>query len=259
MEEKLTQASITRDLNTGFVGQKIIYRSKVPSTMELARKEALAGAPEGTVVIADRQTAGKGRMGRSWLSPSGCIALSVVLYTRVIYLSSLIMVASLAVMNSIKFVTGLNPQIKWPNDVMINGKKVCGILIESGVKDSDTNYAIIGIGINVNLKTACLDNVLTPATSLSDELGREVSGLAIVRRLLQEVECLYRSAQNSEAVYRNWRQNLETLGKWVNARSGNEVYEGFAEDVEKDGSLILRLRDGSLKRITTGDVTLKKI
>jgi len=236
VEEKITAASIMRDLNTSFIAKRIIYHSQMPSTMELARKEALAGVPDGTVVIADEQTAGKGRMGRFWSSPKGCIALSIVLYPKPAYLPFLIMVASLAVMHTIKCVTGLCAQIKWPNDILINGKKVCGVLVESGVRGNESNYTVIGIGINVNLEADCLDEVSLTATSLSDELGSRVSRLETVRKLLCEIESLYLSAQDGEAVYDEWRQNLETLGRQVQVRSGNNLYKGVAEDVEKDGA-----------------------
>lgn len=257
MKEKLTEASIKRDLCTSLVGRRIIHHLKIPSTMEFARREALAGAPEGTVIIADEQTAGKGRIGRIWSSPRGCIALSIILYPKTAYLSSIIMVVSLAVMHTIKYVTGLHPKIKWPNDILINGKKVCGILVESGVQGSESNYTIIGIGINVNLETTCLDGVSLTATSLSDELGKQESRLKIVRELLREIERLYLLAKNSEVVYQEWWKNLETLGRSINVKLGNDIYEGVAESVDRDGSLILRLRDGNIKRIVVGDVTLK--
>lgn len=256
MEEEITQASVMRDLNTNFIAKRVIYHSQVTSTMELAKKEALAGVLDGTVIIADEQTAGKGRMGRLWSSPKGCIALSIVLYPKPASLSFLIMVASLAVIRTIKCVTGLCARIKWPNDILINGKKVCGVLVESGVQDNESNYAVIGIGVNVNLKATCLDEVSLTATSLSDELGKRVSRLETVRKLLCEIESLYLSAQEGEAVYGEWRQNLETLGRKVQVRSGNNLYKGVAEDVEKDGSLMLRLEDGSQKCIVAGDVTL---
>jgi BirA family biotin operon repressor/biotin-[acetyl-CoA-carboxylase] ligase len=150
----------------------------------------------------------------------------------------------------------LQSQIKWPNDVLINGRKVCGIIIESSAGDNGINYAVVGIGINVNLKTTEFTEIASVATSLSDELGREVSRLSLIKRLLVEIEPLYLSAKNSDAVYQEWRDSLVTLGRKVCARSGNDIYEGIAESVEKDGSLILRLRDGSLKRIVAGDVTL---
>jgi BirA family biotin operon repressor/biotin-[acetyl-CoA-carboxylase] ligase len=252
----LSPFSITSDLATHFVGQRVILYPRLPSTMEVAREEALRGAAEGTVVIAEEQTAGKGRMGRIWLSPKGCVALSVILYPKRGLLPSLVMVASLAVVHAITAVTGLQSQIKWPNDVLINGRKVCGIIIESSAGDNGINYAVVGIGINVNLKTTEFTEIASVATSLSDELGREVSRLSLIKRLLVEIEPLYLSAKNSDAVYQEWRDSLVTLGRKVCARSGNDIYEGIAESVEKDGSLILRLRDGSLKRIVAGDVTL---
>jgi BirA family biotin operon repressor/biotin-[acetyl-CoA-carboxylase] ligase len=239
----LSPFSITSDLATHFVGQRVILYPRLPSTMEVAREEALRGAAEGTVVIAEEQTAGKGRMGRIWLSPKGCVALSVILYPKRGLLPSLVMVASLAVVHAITAVTGLQSQIK------------C-IIIESSAGDNGINYAVVGIGINVNLKTTEFTEIASVATSLSDELGREVSRLSLIKRLLVEIEPLYLSAKNSDAVYQEWRDSLVTLGRKVCARSGNDIYEGIAESVEKDGSLILRLRDGSLKRIVAGDVTL---
>ena len=256
MEYDLSEVSVTRDLETHFIGQRVIYYSKIPSTMEVAKQEAQQGAAEGTVVIAGEQTAGKGRMKRVWLSPRGCVALSIILYPDIACLPSLIMVASLAVVHTIAVITGLRPQIKWPNDVLINGKKVCGILIESGVRDSSIDYAIIGIGINVNLKTTDFTEISLPTTSLSDELRRDVSRLEIIRRLLVEFEKLYLVVQSGETVYQEWRDSLNTLGKRVHARSGNKVYEGIAESVDEDGSLMLRCSDGKLKKFTSGDITL---
>ena len=253
----MLEVSVTRDLGTRFIGHRIIHYSKIPSTMEIAKRESLQGALEGTVVIADEQTAGKGRMRRVWLSPKGCIALSIILYPNIAHLSSLIMVSSLAVVHTIAAITGLWSRIKWPNDVLINGKKVCGILIESGVRDSSIAYTVIGIGINVNLKTADSTGISIPATSLSHELGREVSRLEMVRRLLVEIEKLYLSVKSGESIYQEWRDSLETLGKRVHASSGNKVYEGIAESVTEDGSLILRCSDGSLIKLNAGDITLR--
>jgi BirA family biotin operon repressor/biotin-[acetyl-CoA-carboxylase] ligase len=257
VEDSLTSKSITGGLATRFVGQRVVHCSKTASTMEVARKEAIKGTVEGTVVISDVQTAGRGRLGRIWQSPRGCIALSVVLYPDIELLPSLIMVASLAVVHAIADTTVLKSKIKWPNDIMIGGKKVGGVLVESEVRDSDIDYAIIGIGINVNLEASALGELALPATSLSDELGKRLSRLELVRKLLVEIERMYLSAQSSEAIYREWRDSLETLGRRVQARSGDRVYEGVAESVGKDGSLWLRHRDGSLTHILAGDVTLQ--
>jgi BirA family biotin operon repressor/biotin-[acetyl-CoA-carboxylase] ligase len=225
--------------------------------MDVARRQAQQGATEGTIVIAGEQTAGRGRIKRAWLSPKGSIALSLILYPELGYLSSLIMVASLAVVHSIERVTALKSQIKWPNDVLINGKKVSGTLIESEVKGNQVDYAILGIGINVNLRLSDFPEIPPTATSLSQELGRDVSQLAMIRRLLVELERLYLALPSGDSVYQQWRNNLMTLGKKVRVSSDETTYEGIAESVAQNGSLLLRQPDGSLVKIVAGDVTLR--
>jgi len=224
--------------------------------MDVAKQAAQQGATEGTIIIADEQTVGKGRKERVWFSPKGCIALSVILYPGVLYLPSLIMVASLAVVHSIEAVTGLKSQVKWPNDVVINGKKVCGILIESDVRGDRVDFTIIGIGINVNFRLADFPEIAPIATSLSDELGRNVSRLDMIRLLLVEIENLYLTLQAGGSIYEEWRDSLVTLGRRVQVKVGKTTYEGIAESVAKDGSLLLRQQDGSLTKIVAGDVTL---
>ena len=256
MEDSLSPASITNNLDTRFIGQRVIYYPRLTSTMDVAKREAQQGAAEGTIIVADEQTAGKGRLKRVWLSPEGSIALSIILYPSLIHLPSLIMLASLAVVHSIEAVTGLKSQVKWPNDVLINGRKVCGILIESEVRGNMVGYAIVGIGVNVNLGLSAFPEILSIATSLCDELGREVSRLSLIQRLLVEIERLYLSLPAGGSVYEEWRDSLVTLGKRVQVKSGKTVYEGIAESVASDGSLLLRQSDGSLTKIVAGDATL---
>ena len=222
VKNSLSTASITRDLETRFVGQEVIYYTSLTSTMEVARQEAQQGAVEGTVIVADEQTAGKGR---------------IKLYPSLAYLPSLIMLASLAVVHSIEAVTGLKSQIKWPNDVLINDRKVCGILIESDVQGNTVNYTIIGIGINVNLRLADFPEILSIATSLGDELGRDVSRLSVIRCLLVEIERLYLALSAGGSVYEEWRDSLVTLGKRVRATTGETIYEGVAECLWVGGRL----------------------
>jgi len=257
VDNNLSLASITSNLATHFIGQRVIYYPRLTSTMEVAKQEARLGAVEGTVVIADEQTAGRGRIKRAWLSPKGNIALSLVLYPSMVYLPSLIMLASLAVIHSIEAVTGLRSQVKWPNDVLVNGNKVCGILIESSIRGNIVDYAIIGIGINVNLKLSDFPEISPTATSLSDELGRDVSRLRVIQRLLVEVERLYLALQAGGSIYEEWRDSLVTLGRRVRVKSGKTVYDGVAESVARDGSLLLRHSDGDLTKVVAGDATLR--
>lgn len=209
------------------------------------------------MVITGEQTLGRGRLKRTWVSPAGNISLSLILHPPVRYLPYLVMVTSLAVMQSIEAVIGLKAQIKWPNDVLINGKKVCGILIENRMNGNKVDYVIIGIGVNVNLKVADYPEIASFATSLSDELGRPVSLLDMTRQLLVELEKLYLMLP-SELIFQKWRDSLVTLGKRVRATWGDTVYEGMAESVAEDGSLLLRQPDGTLTRIVAGDVTLRE-
>ena len=130
-EENLNPTSITKGLTTHFIGQNVLYYPSVTSTNDIARQQALLKAPEGTAVIADRQTTGRGRLKREWVSPQGNIAVTVVLYPARTNLAYLTMLAALAVLYTIEKATGLHCQLKWPNDVLINNKKVCGILLQS--------------------------------------------------------------------------------------------------------------------------------
>jgi len=257
MESSLSPASITNNLKTRFVGQRVIYYPSLTSTMEVAKREAQQKAAEGIIIIAGEQIAGRGRMKRTWLSPKGSLALSIILYPSVVHLPFLVMLASLAVVHSIRAVTGLKSQVKWPNDVLINGKKVAGILIESEVRGSEVDYAIIGIGVNVNLRLSDFPDILLTATSLSDELGRDISLLDVTQRLLVEVERLYLALLAGESIYEEWRSSLVMLGKRVHVKSGETEYEGTAESVAKDGTLLLRHSDGSLSKFVAGDVTLR--
>jgi BirA family biotin operon repressor/biotin-[acetyl-CoA-carboxylase] ligase len=242
-------------LNTKFVGRQLYYYHRLATTMKTAKKLAEKGTAEGTVIIADTQTAGRGRLGRTWLSPEGSLSISLILKPALHNLPQLVMIASLAVARAIKKVAGLETRIKWPNDVLIKGKKVCGVLIENEVKGDKVNFAIIGIGINVNFDPLAFPEISNIATSLSHELGAEVSKVELASALLSELEQLYLEAQAGAPVHREWQENMETLGRWIQVKTGETVEKGKAETVTRDGSLVLRRADGSLAEIVAGDVT----
>ena len=256
-DQSLSPQNIIANLNTHFVGQKVIYYPTLDSTMEAARREAQWGASAGTIVVADEQTQGRGRLQRVWISPKGQLAFSLVLRPNMDYLPQMIMISSLAVTYAIQKITGLRPQIKWPNDVLIGEKKVCGILIENDIRKNSLNHTIIGIGINVNMKIAEYLEISTIATSLSDELGQEISRLLLLRQILIEIEGLYYSLPNCDSIMEQWQRRLGTLGLRVYVNMGDKYYDGVAESVSKDGSLMLRQRDGGLVKIVAGDVNPK--
>ncbi|MGD0779652.1 MAG: biotin--[acetyl-CoA-carboxylase] ligase [Dehalococcoidales bacterium] len=257
MVAKGLSVAIAKGLKTDCIGQKVIYLPSVTSTMDIARQEALKGAAAGTVVIAGEQTGGRGRLKRSWLTPQGNIALSIILYPDTKSLPYLIMMASLAVCYSIESVTGTKALIKWPNDILINRKKVCGILIENEVRGNKVAYSIIGIGINVNLKVNNYTEIANTAASLKNEPGKADLRVKIIRALLQEFDKLYVKLSDGKAIYETWRDRLVTLGQKVKATSGNQIIEGIAESVDESGALNIKGKDGKVTRVVAGDVTLR--
>jgi BirA family biotin operon repressor/biotin-[acetyl-CoA-carboxylase] ligase len=258
LENELSPDILRRELRTKLIGQDILHYPTTPSTMDAAKQAIKEGAAEGTVIITDHQTAGRGRLGREWLSPPrSSILLSIILYPLLEQLPRLTIAACLAVAQSIEKVTGIESTIKWPNDVLIAGKKVSGILIESDAHGDRVNYAIVGIALNINLDTATIPEISETATSLKQILGREVSRREVLLALLGEFEALYSALRRGEPIDQEWRRRLETLGKKVAVRCGDDVQEGVAEGVDEDGNLLLRHSDGSLVTIAAGDVTLK--
>lgn len=257
-DERLSPDVIIEGLPTLFVGQNILYYPSLESTNDVARKQASAKAAEGTVVIAGQQTTGRGRLKRAWVSPQGNIAASIILYPTRQELPYLIMLIALAVFHSIGKTTGLECRLKWPNDVLIDNKKVCGILVETKAGIDTVDYAVIGIGMNVNIKLADYPEIASYATSLSDEAGRDISLVKLLQNLFAEVERLYLELKDGKSPLAEWKSRLITLGKEISVISGGDVYEGIAESVADDGSLLLRCPDGVLMKFMAGDVTLKK-
>jgi BirA family biotin operon repressor/biotin-[acetyl-CoA-carboxylase] ligase len=222
--------------------------------MDAARREARGGAAAGTVIIAGEQTAGRGRLKREWISPPGNVAMSIILYPDIANLPYLIMIASLAAVHAIENIGGLKAQVKWPNDILIDGKKVCGILIENEMKGNRPAFSIIGIGINTDLKVN--DHPEISATAASLHVKDLRSG--IIRSLLTELERLFLILPDGQLIYEAWRDKLATLGKKVRASSGNQVIEGIAESVDESGALIIRGADGAVTKVVAGDVTLRR-
>ena len=246
-------------LRTEFIGRDVCYRQSTGSTMELAAEEAKRTAGEGLVAIAEEQSAGRGRLGRSWVSPPGQnLYLTVLVRPTLSQLRYLAIVAPLAVCHAIEETTGLPPRIKWPNDVLLEGKKVCGVLLESELTGDAVQHALIGIGINVNLDVAAHEEIRDVATSLRAELGREVEREVVLAATLNHLETLYVALGRGDVVSVAWKQRLDTLGQPVRVQdAGGLIAEGVAVDADSDGALIIRRDDGSHVRIEAGDVTLR--
>jgi BirA family biotin operon repressor/biotin-[acetyl-CoA-carboxylase] ligase len=250
--------SIRTQLNTKFIGHNLYYYPKLTSTMDIAKRKAQEGADEGTVVIADEQTSGRGQLSRTWLSPRGNLALSLILKPSLDKVHQLIMITSLAVVRTIKKVADIEADIKWPNDVLIGGKKVCGILIENEVQHDKIRFAIIGIGINIDLDPLATPEISSIATSLSSESGKEITKDKAVIALLSEIEQLYLESQAGAPIHQEWKRHMGTLGKHIRVKAGESIEQGKAETVTEGGNLILRRADGSTAEIVVGDVTLMR-
>ena len=259
MEQEIFSAeSIYEALNTKLIGRTVLYSPAVPSTMDVARQAVREGAADGTVVITDHQIAGRGRLGREWVSPPGSnLTFSIILYPKLEHLPRLTLVACLAIARSIEEVTFLATSIKWPNDVQIGGRKVSGVLVESDVAGDKVKSAIVGIALNVNLDIGTIPEIADIATSLERELGVPVPRVAMLATLLGEFEKVYKDLCRGEPVQVEWKRRLTTLGQKVTVRCGDVVRKGVAEDVDDDGNLLLRLPNKKLEVISAGDVTLK--
>ena len=245
---------VLKGLNTATVGRNILYYHSLPSTMDFAKKLAQEGMSEGVVVLCDEQTEGRGRQGRKWFaSPASSVLMSVIFRPTLEQLPQLNMLASLAIVLTIEKVAGIKSAIKWPNDVLIGGKKVAGILMENVFEGEALQAAIVGVGLNVSLDVSAYPEIAPIATSLSTELGKELNRDDVLRTLLQEMDALYQAVKRNKDVYHQWLARVETLGKTVRIKSGKSVEEGLAQSIGPDGSLTLRRADGSLVTIATGE------
>lgn len=244
------------------VGKDIIYHDVLDSTNILGKELAEQGAMEGTVIIAEKQTSGKGRLGRSWYSPAGeGLWFSVILRPHIdlAEVAKITLMAAVAVTKAIRRNTGSPVGIKWPNDILLNGKKLVGILTEMNAETDKINYLVIGIGVNINLTPAKLPPEINGiAVSLTED-SVKVSRINLLADILTELDSLYRefSSGNYEEILSQWRQMSVTLNRMVKIKGLNYAEEGFAVDIDDSGALLLKTEDGSLKRIYSGDVSLR--
>ncbi len=248
-------------LNTQIMGKHIVHYDEVSSTQDIAAELARGGAAEGTLVIAEMQTKGRGRKGRSWVSlPEGGIYLSLILRPNLIpsQIVQIPLIAGVALTKAIKETVPLQPMIKWPNDIIIGKKKVGGILTEMSSEIDGVNYVVLGIGLNVNIPASLLaEQTAGIATSLIDEYGVYTSRAKLVQCFLSEFEIIYTKflASGFSSVRDEWKALNNTIGSWVKVSDGGEEIEGEALDIDNDGFLLVRKESGDVSRIISGDVS----
>ena len=243
------------------IGSRIYHYDAIGSTMDEARRLAAAGAPEGAVVIAEEQTAGRGRFQRAWVSPRGeNLSFSVILMPRASQLPYMNMAATLAVARTVAEVadaagTPLQPSIKWPNDVRVGGLKISGILIETAIAQDDAVTAIVGIGLNVNFDPSLYPEIADISTSLYRETGERRNRTPTLRALLAHFDDAYAVVRGGGSLAPDWAALLDTTGQHVRLRWQDAIIEGVAEGVDEQGNLLVRRADGSLYIAAAGEVT----
>ena len=262
-------------------GQRLHYVPSIASTNTYAMQLARSGSEEGVVVLTDSQTAGKGRQGRRWVDLAGCNALTSTILRPHFPSYLLIMIASLAVVEAIASSSNVQGSIKWPNDILIDERKVAGILIETSYDSHGQFVAILGIGVNINGQNIDIFEegrtnpqtdlgpgiLATKATTLEIEAGHSVSRETFIAHLLKQLEIRYLLLQQesqmpvasgygsaSRLIREQWRDQLSTLGRSIQVRQGTTILSGVAEDVNDEGELFLRHHSGERVTITWGDI-----
>jgi len=249
---------------TKIIGRDIRVFEQTTSTNDVIEKLARDGVKEGVVVFAESQTKGRGRLGRKWMSPAyKGLWFSILLRPdlRPQETTQLTVAAATALRRALQAETGLNPEIKWPNDVWINGKKVAGVLTELSAELDRVNHVILGIGVDVNLGTGEFPaDLRKQATSLKIEAGRAFSRADLAAAILRELDNDYLRvcAGQFTKVADEWEARCQTIGRDVTIQIGNRRVQGRAESLGESGELLLRTEHGHLERISGGDVTLEK-
>jgi BirA family transcriptional regulator, biotin operon repressor / biotin---[acetyl-CoA-carboxylase] ligase len=257
-----TPLDLSAGLVTRRVGSRLVCLKETESTNAVAFRLAEEGAPEGTVVVADAQSAGKGRLGRIWLSPAGVnLYCSVVLRPPIspVAACQLTFLSVVAVARAIEKCTELVPQIKWPNDILVSGKKVAGLLNEMNAETEKVNFVVLGIGVNLNMRLSQLgEGVRHPATSLLEEGGVEVDRVRFARTLLVELDELYDRflIEGEGPVRAEWLERSAIRGRQVRVSCGAREFTGVVQGVDAFGALLVQPADGPLETVLSGDVTL---
>ena len=254
--DKLTAAEIQNGLRTRLVGRQIEHHESIKSTMDAAFQLAMDGASDGTVVCAESQTKGKGRLGRGWISPKGKgIYMSVILRPAIspADVAQITLLSAVAVCEAVTRNCGVPARIKWPNDILISGKKAAGILTELSAEADRVRFVVVGIGVNVNTPLSVLP---ATATSLKDAAGKKISRIILAQEILNSLEFWYMSLQGQgfAPAIKRWKELTSTLGQHVRVEGPNGYVEGTAEELDPYGGLIIRSATGETVKKMSGDV-----
>ncbi len=258
LPDRLFSAEVQFGLKTKVLGRACVHFDHIASTMDEAFRLAMEGADEGTAVIAETQTKGRGRLGRVWSSPrSKGIYFSVILRPggAPADVAPLTLLTAVAVSEAVERVCAIRPLIKWPNDLLLNGKKICGILTEMRAETDRIDFIVVGIGLNVNSSSGQL---LPGATSLKQVAGKAFSRVDIFQEILRCFEARYLEMQKQgfAPALKAWKERSVTLGRRVRFQEKGGMAEGEAVDLDRDGGLLVKLASGKIIKKVSGDILL---
>jgi BirA family biotin operon repressor/biotin-[acetyl-CoA-carboxylase] ligase len=249
----------------GWLGHRVLFRSRTPSTNDWALELAESGAAEGLVLVADEQTAGRGRLDRTWSAPPGaCLLLSIIFHPHLPFhhnAARISMACGLALLDAVRTMTGVPVILKWPNDLIVLRQKgwgkLSGMLSEMGLMDGQPKILVVGIGLNVNVPAASLPSLAPDAASLLVECGKPVDRQQMLDLLLTRAQTRIDALRSGADPLEEWREHLAWIGQPVVVSTPAAVVSGIAETVDGQGALVLRMENGSRHSFNAGDVSLR--
>jgi BirA family transcriptional regulator, biotin operon repressor / biotin---[acetyl-CoA-carboxylase] ligase len=256
LDEPNFKTRLSKLLKTSRIGKSIFLFNELDSTQDYAMTLPNSESLHGTIVIAKKQNMGKGRIGRTWISPKGGIWMSIIFrpnfsVDNIIFLQ---FIGALAVANAIHEITKIDCKLKWPNDVLINEKKVCGILVDVNL-ENENKKVVMGMGLNANIDSSSINNFLdgnVKATTLKEECGNDIDLLFLIKSILEKLEHYYDallSRGKTLEIIDSWKEKSEMFGKKAIVYDGNEKLMGHVIDIDQNGALVMKLTDGSVKNI----------
>lgn len=258
----MTAEEVKSRIHTKWMAQNCLYLDSIDSTNNYAKRIAEEGAVDGTLVLADEQTGGKGRRGRTWETPKGVnIAMTLLLRPQIRpeHASRLTLLMAMAVAQGIRDVTGLSAGIKWPNDVVVNGKKVCGILTEMSAEVDYINYVVIGAGINVN-QDSFPEEIQHIAGSLSVELGEKISRAALTASVMETLERIYDvflQTEDLSKLYKEYNEICVNRGHQIRVMEPGNEYTGETDGINENGELVVKKENGETVCVYAGEVSVR--
>jgi len=262
--EKLLPWEITRDLKTKLIGKRVYYFEEIDSTQNFAQNIAADKKENGTIIIAEKQTSGRGRLDRKWTSPKGGIWFSLIIHPKFDVSSSTLIpiLSAVALSKSIKSVLGLETEVKWPNDITMNGKKVAGVLVDASFQTNSIDYLILGIGINFDIDAKKLEKRLTKTPnfygidSLRGKENKTPPKTLLKEFLLQFEKNLFQLDKGEKSkIIKEWTKRAAGIGKKITINTSNGKISGISQGIDNDGALKIKTRNET-KKIYVGDVVL---